>query len=207
MKALIQLALETAVVGATIAGAAISLFPSPPPQPIGDVTPFAQTGERGFSRLVWFGEDKANPIAGEFWIAYGRPAWKDEYAKAMEAAGQKRWRLGADAWTTLDTHVDITIGGQKVARGAYYVVLERPDKDKWNLVLLDPVPLRVAKMDAFGAGSTSGGIVIPLKYEKGAQPAERLAITIASDKAKKKEGTIEIGFGPHKLTAKFVGSV
>jgi hypothetical protein len=166
-----------------------------------------QSLERSLSRLVWFSEDRSNPIAGEFWIEYGRPEWKSEFAKALDGSGQKRWRFGADAWTTLDTNAELTVGGKKVAPGAYYVVLEHPDKDKWNLVLLDPAPLRAAKMDAFGASATTGGILIPLTYAKASKSAEKLAIAITSDKNKRKEGTIEIAFGPHKLTVAFVGSV
>jgi hypothetical protein len=196
--------LRLALVAAPLAAA--SLVVSSVAPRAGDVTPFAQAGERGFARLVWFSDDKANPIAGEFWFEYGRPPWKSDYSKALDS-GQKRWRFGSDAWTTFDTNVEITMGGQRVAPGAYYAVLEHPDKEKWNLVLLDPKPLRQAKMDAFGAGSTTGGIVIPLKSTKGTDTADKLTIAVVPDKSKKKEGTVEIAFGPHKLSVAYTGGV
>jgi hypothetical protein len=191
-------------VALSIVATAFRLAPLPAESAEGMV--ITQSLERGLSRLVWFSDDRANPIAGEFWIEYGRPAWKSGFAKGLES-GQRRWRLGADAWTTLDTNVELTIGGQKVAPNAYYVVLENAGKDKWNLVLLDPAPQRAAKMDAFGAYATTGGIVIPLTSAKASKSAEKLAIEITKDASKRKEGMIEIAFGPHKLSVVFVGSV
>ena len=43
-------------------------------------------------------------------VDYGQPPWKQQYADAIgsEKSVGKRWRFGADFWTTLDTNVDLT---------------------------------------------------------------------------------------------------
>ncbi len=171
-----------------------------------EVKPFAQSGERGFARMVYFGDNRANPIAGEFWFQYGQPDWKSEYEKQLESPDAKRWRFGKDAWTSFDTCVEVTIGGQKVPPGLYYVAIEHPAKDKWGLVFLDPAPLRAAKMDAFGAANSTGGIVAPLTHSAAEKAADRLSIAVTAGK-KPNDGTIEITFGPHKLSVPFVAKV
>jgi hypothetical protein len=59
MNALIRLVLV-----ATVAGAAFRLVPPAEVPPVREVNPFTQSGARGFARIVWFSDDKSNPIAG-----------------------------------------------------------------------------------------------------------------------------------------------
>ncbi len=168
-----------------------------------EAKPFAQSGERGFARMIYFTESASNPIAGEFWIQYGQPEWKPDYEKALEKNEPKRWRFGKDAWTSFDTNIEVTVGGQKLAPGMYYMALEHPAKDKWNLVFLDPAPLRNTKMDAFGAASVQGGIVAPLTHSTAEKAADRLTISFTAGGKKPTDGSIDIAFGPHKLSVPF----
>lgn len=165
-----------------------------------DAQPFAQAGDRGFARLLYFSQDKANPVPAEFWMEYGHATWKPEYAGAIDAGKATRWRFGTDQWTTLDTNVELTAGKQKIAPGAYYAVIEHPSKDVFNLVLLDPAPIRKAKMDAFGADKTKGGIVIPMTHSMSEKSADKMMITMVPDPKAAMNTAIEVTFGPHKLS-------
>jgi hypothetical protein len=162
-----------------------------------DVKPFSQNVERGLARVVYFG---GSGVAGELWMDYGRPVWNEKLAAEIDKPENKRWRFGSDVWTSFESFVAVKAAGVSVPAGYYYAVLEHPAKDKWNLVLLDQKEIRAKKMDAFAASQTSGGITIPLTSGRG-DVAERLGIKLNVEQAKPKDVTLEISFGPHRLTA------
>jgi hypothetical protein len=151
------------------------------------------------TRIAYFGQ---NTSEGQLAVDYGQPEWKPEYDTEFdEMTRGKRWRLGANFWTTLDTHLDLTIGGAKVARGYYYLVLERSESDEWFLILLDPEAIRAKKLDAFMVGQTSGGIQALLTWEKTETLAPKLTIKLVPTEGDLGKATLEILWGNHKLTA------
>ena len=146
--------------------------------------------------LLWGGDGSPGQVS----IDYGQPEWKDRYAKAVASENTvgKRWRLGANFWTTLDTNVDVSIGGTKVPAGYYYLALENKGNEKISLVLLDPADVRKKTLDAFHVDRTTGGIEAPLRYKKVEDHAEKLQIALKTgDDAGK--GRLVIHFGPHAL--------
>src|SRR5207247_1672107 len=76
-------------------------------RPTDEVKALNQEVSRMLTRVLFFTTGGGGfDIKGEAYIDYGQPAWKPDYeAMLKEDAVLKRWRLGNDAWTTLDTNV------------------------------------------------------------------------------------------------------
>ena len=93
-----------------------ALFSAAPAQ----VQAFGDNFPRMSTRLLYFGE--TGPL-GQICIQYGQPEWKAEYDQMLTAARGTSQRLGRDFWTSLDTDMDLTIGGTKVPAGQWYLGL------------------------------------------------------------------------------------
>jgi tetratricopeptide (TPR) repeat protein len=165
------------------------------------VRAFAIATPRSSARLFLFGNRRS---AGQVMIDHGQPDWKDAYGEMIDSPDSvgKRWRLGSDFWTTLDSNLDLTIGGTKVPAGVYYLALEHKGDSKIALVLLDPVAVRKEKIDAFQVERTAGsGTEIVLQHREVEDEAEKLAFSFESDPADASSAKLIIRFGPHELTA------
>ncbi len=160
--------------------------------------PFVQSPPRHTSRMAYFGR-----AVHALFINYGPVAWKDEYQKQAESQALvgKRWRLGSDFWTTLDTNVAVTIGATRFEPNAYYLTLEKNAEGQVLLTVLDSADVRKQKLDAFQSAQTKGGISVPLTAVKDAPAASELTISLASDPANPATGKITIAFGPHTFEA------
>ncbi len=164
-----------------------------------EVQRFGGETPRVSTRIAYFGK---NSSAGQLAIDYGQPEWKAEYKTQFdELTRGKRWRFGNNFWTTLDTHLDLTIAGTNVPAGYYYLVLERSESDDWSLILLEPKTIQAKKLDAFQAAETSGGISVPLKWEQTENTTEKLTIELAPVERELEKATLTIWWGKHKLTA------
>lgn len=172
---------------------------SMPAASAGKVQVFAGATERTSRRLALF-DRQGSP--GQLVIDYGMPPWKDEYEQtlARDVVG-RRWRLGKDFWTTLDSNVDVQIAGVAVPAGQYYLVLSAPAKDTFHLVLLDAAKIRAQKLDGFQAESTTGGIEVPLRHQTTEDVARQLDIDLHPDAESVTKAELRIRFGPHALTA------
>jgi hypothetical protein len=163
---------------------------------------FGGESQRVSTRIAYFGK---NSSAGQFAIEYGQPEWKAEYETEFDTLTRgKRWRFGNNFWTTLDTHLDLTIAGTAVPTGYYYLALERSEGDDWSLVLLDPKTIQSKKLDAFQAELTTGGLSVPLTWEKTENVTEKLTIKLAPADRELDKATLTIWWGKHKLTADIV---
>lgn len=160
---------------------------------------FVQTTERKRNRLVWFGN---NSSPGQLSVEYGAVPWQDKFANMADDEGMlgRKWRLGADFWTSLDTSLPLTVGGTEIAPGYYYLTLERRKDDAFVLALHDAQKVKKLKLDAFVAHQLKGGIEVPMKHEGGAKVAERLSIEFVLDEGQDR-GHLRIAFGPHRLAA------
>ena len=161
-------------------------------------TPYPETSSRGATRIFyWFGPDSA----GQVHIDHGRPHWSPAYEKFLNAPAASRWRCGENFWTTLDTNIDLVVGGVAVPVGMYYVVLQHLADRGPELVLLDPQVVRRQRLDAYEADKTSGGIVVPLRHEAASLPASRLQFELTVDRSRRDRGELRLHFGPHLLRA------
>lgn len=162
--------------------------------------PLLQLTERKAARLLWFAD---GGVAGELVVTYGAVPWNADYDQAL-AAGQfrgKRWRLGADFWTTLDTSVPLRFGDVAVAPGYYYLTVVQRADDSFALALHDAAEVRRQRLDAAFAQQLQGGIEVPLTHAATDEIATELSIALANDAGSATEGTLAIRFGGHRLTA------
>lgn len=164
--------------------------------------PFVGTTPRASTRLAYFSQKGT----AQAMIDYGQPPWKPEYAQAISSGKLtgKRWRMGQDFWSHLDTFTDLTLGGTAVKAGYYYLVIEQRAADQFVLTLLDPNVVRQQRVDAFTAAKYQGpGIDVPLAHELLSQPATKLEIDWIPSEDDGSKGTLNIHFGPHALSAPF----
>ena len=161
-------------------------------------TPFPENSPRGATRIFyWFGPDSAGQVA----IQYGRPAWNGKYAQFLNKPSDRRWRLGENFWTTLDTNMALRIGGVDIPIGLYYMVLQNKPGSDLELVMLDPQQVRRQRLDAYQSSQTSGGRTIPLTRQSASPSATRLSIELKVDAKQSDRATLEIAFGGNLLRA------
>jgi hypothetical protein len=181
-----------------------ALLALPQGAPKGAMRPVAESSARASSRILYFG---GNSIGGEVIVDYAQPDWKDDYDAQIDSMLGVRWRLGKNFWTRLDSNMDLNSNGVEIPAGGYYLVLERRKEDQaFVLYALDPVEVRDAKLDAFSAKDTKGGIAIPMEHKAIETKADKLQIRLDVDASRKNGGNLVITFGKHQLTAKLTMS-
>lgn len=158
------------------------------------------TTQRMGSRILAFG---ARSI--EVHLEWGPVAWKDEYAVAIDSGklDGRRWRMGADFWTTIDTNVPLTFGDKTLAPGMYYLTMERRD-GKTFLQFHDPVKARTQRIDPFVVQDfLSQPVEVEMTLTKGDTIASQLALELTSRAAKSDEPNagISVSFGPYHAEA------
>lgn len=162
---------------------------------------FYNPGERKSVRVVAFTATGVPQVV----LSYGVPVWKDEYRKAIESGkvDGKRWRLGVDAWTTLDTNTEMTIGGKTLAPGLYYLTVERSAKGDYTLAFNDAAEIRKLRLDAFQCAQTKGGVEVAMVASKTDPSADALAINLEVNEADQASGELSIAFGPYRLAVPY----
>jgi len=165
-----------------------------------------QLVERKLTRIAYFSQTGS---PGQFAIDYCAPPWKDEYDAQTDKLKGHRERLGKDFWTRLDTSMDLTIGGVKVAAGDYYLGIGRTQAGDWKLVLYPAPEIRKMHGDGFITNRLpmTLGMEVPLTYSKVADKAGELKIELKPDKEKVGNATLALQWGNHQLTAPIVADV
>ncbi len=158
--------------------------------------------KRASARVAYFGN---NGSPGQLALNYGQPQWKDKYddAIASDKLIGKRWRLGSDFWTNIDSSVGFNVNGVQVPAGYYYMTLEHNDADEFVLAFIDPVKCRKFKLDPYAASKTKGGIETTLHHKESKKIAEKLEMGFKMSDEQNTKGKFFIHFGPHLLLAKF----
>ena len=159
-----------------------------------------QLSARQMTRVTWLGASGEQSIA----IEYGQPKWGENHEKFMQGQAAQLARLGKDAWTTLQSGVDLTFGNTKVPRGRWYLGAHRDEKQNWTLTLM-----AVDKIDlaGFGAGATISikpELEVPMRLERTEQAAELLDIKLSSNKQGKENVTLSITWGKYRLCGDLV---
>jgi hypothetical protein len=160
--------------------------------------------ETGSTRILYWDQD-AESSAGQLAIYFGRPLWKKDYedAEKFDALTKgKVWRLGRDAWTTLDTQLPLKVSGRNVAPGSFYLGLHRSmDGSDWNLAFFDPAKIRAARVDAFEIHKAKPDFLVPVRLERTPQVTEKLTLTLSTDPKNMRSATLRIVWGNFLLTA------
>jgi hypothetical protein len=159
-----------------------------------DVEPLGLEAPRRIARFI---HDR-----GVVTVGYGQPEWKPEYVEQFDAVTKgKRWRLGRNWWTTLDTNIALTLGELTIEPGDYYLVGERPaDSEDWHLRILDPAAVRTLQLDPVMAFETTGGQSVKLKHELTESVNELMAIEIYPDESDSDAAMLTAWWGNHRLS-------
>lgn len=160
---------------------------------------YAETSQRGNARIFFWGD---NHSIGQLAVDYGQPMWSDRWQQMLEGEQMqgKRWRLGQNFWTNLDSNVPLTLGEQRIEAGYWYLSMEHRGDDGFVLWILDPAQVREQKLDAYHAHKTRGGIEVPLVHSESGELRERLTIRLDLDPEQGASAAVlRIEFGPHRL--------
>ncbi len=162
-----------------------------------------EKSQRGNTRIFYWGGNKS---IGQLNIDYGQPVWKDSYQEQVDSGklDNRRWRLGQNAWTALDTNIPLTIGGQKLEVGLYYMTLERNSDGEFWLYFLDPKEIRKRKLDAFHAHMSKGGKEVLMEEDEMGESTKLLEIELVTSGKQDRRANIEIRYGPYRLKAPVV---
>lgn len=160
--------------------------------------------ERGTTRVLYW-DRVDNHAAGQVAIDFGRPVWKQAY-EAPEAFDSmtkgKTWRLGSNYWTVLDAGMPLTIGGQKVPAGQWYLGVHRSqDGANWSLVFVDPTKVRKGNIDASEIERAPVEFEVPLKMEKSSDVKDKLNIDLIYENADNLNVMLKISWGNFQLSA------
>lgn len=202
---------------AFFAGTTVSDSPSRRPDP----KPFQgwdQSEQRGCTRLIYFHKTSPKPwdsSPGEAVLEYGLTKWKDKYAAHVDKIlaapkdtpkAQRRWRLGVNHWTNLDTSFPLDVGGVSIPAGYHYVIIDMTDAGTIGLRLLDPKQCVAQQLDAWHVNRRDipDGPFIPMQHEKVDEIEKTLKVDFAIDKKDHKKATLTVAFGPYRLTTNVV---
>lgn len=164
---------------------------------------FSTETDRKSARLVLYGGLDTLRVV----IDHGMVPWRDGYGRALRDAefDGRRWRLGANDWTTLDTNVGLSLGDLDVPAGEYGLTLRR-ENERLLLELHDMKDMRARRIDPYYCQALEApALVTELDLEELEEPAKNLAISIAPKKPN--DGHVcelRIDFGPHRLTTPLV---
>ncbi len=159
---------------------------------------FGGSFERAAARLGYF---RANGDGAHIHVGYSPVEWKKAYNGVLEDESfvGTRWRFGAHFWTSLDTNVPLTIAGEYVEPGQYYLTLVHQGDELMAMYLLDPAEIRKHQLTSAQAGETRGGIEILFEHDR--MEAVEKKLNIAMTPGARKTAKFVVRFGPHRLTA------
>lgn len=171
-----------------------------------NVQAFGGGAARGGHRLLFW---SGNASVGQIHVGYGVVPWNDAMNEKLATGAflGKRWRLGRDFWTTLDTNLPLVVGDQKVAPGLYYLTLKQTGEREAVLELHDPAVARKMRLDAFQPDRLPAGIPMAMEWKTGEDAADRLEISVHGDDGELGKGHLEIRFGPHALRCAFAAEL
>jgi hypothetical protein len=160
-----------------------------------------EASQRGNARIFYWGQTGS---VGQLNVDYGQPKWNAQFEAQWQQLQGKRWRMGRNHWTNLDTNIDLTLGGVKLPAGHYYMTLEQDKEGQFQLTFLDPAKAHARKLDAFDAWKTVGGIQVAMKRQELEPAAPSLTIALPVSGQNDNKASLVIRFGPHQFTAPIV---
>ncbi len=156
------------------------------------------------SARVLYANRADNTFPGQLSISYGQPEWKSEYEDPTtfdQMTKGRVWRMGNNFWTVLDTNLPLRIAGKDIAVGAYYLGVHRAeDGDTWSLAFMDPTKIRRARLDASEIAKATIDFTVPMTFSKAEETAEKLAISLVSQKDAVENVTLKVVWGNFQLT-------
>ncbi len=140
-------------------------------------------------------------FAGITTIQYGAPGWKDEYDALVASDRSGSFRLGKDAWASIEVGLPMVLGGQQVAPGHYGLALRRDAKGDFALLLIDFAVIRRERVLPNQPDAVEPTTAIALGYGKADAMAKELTLRLASSEQDARAGKLTVHWGTHRLTA------
>lgn len=133
-------------------------------------------------------------------VDYGQPHLRGRAINTDSLVPFDRpWRTGANNATTLSTDVDLVIGGQTVAKGAY-VVYTMPTRSGWTL-MLQKTEGTPGMQPAMNYDASKDAARIPLRMQTLSAPLESFSIwLIPANSAAAASGELRMAWGTVQLS-------
>ena len=168
------------------------------------VQAFGGNFPRMSTRILYFGE--AAPL-GQISIQYGQPVWKSEYDQLLAEAKPQSIRLGSDFWTSLDTDLDLTIGGVEIPTGQWFLGLSITEDGKLALMVMEAAEVRRQKGDAFLTSEFTAKINAPLQHSRTDTQVDKLTIVLDTEGKETGQADFVITWGKHRMSAPLVADM
>jgi len=158
--------------------------------------------DRRMTRVTWVGMSGQQRVA----VEYGPAKWRPEYEGMLSVKEAAQFPLGAGAWTTWHSTVDVAAGGVRIPHGLWYVGLDRDATAAWSLAMV-----RADEVDAgghyVGASLAHPEVRLPMTLAANAPSADVLEITLAVDKKTKRDVALTLAWGTFRLSTKLVAAI
>jgi hypothetical protein len=142
--------------------------------------------------------------AGAFFVTYGTPTWKDEYASQADSMKGKIARLGKDNWATFDNLAPVAFGNVTVPTGIWYLGIARDNNGAWSLVFCDPAKAKAAGAAPYAPEKLPRTYEVKLTENKDQDDViEKLTITAEKDGKDQTKGKLTLAWGTFQLTTTF----
>jgi len=129
-------------------------------------------------------------------IAYGQPHARGRTVVGTLAAEMDTvWRLGANTSTTLETDVELDVGGVAVPQGKYSLYAQTSSQGEWKLIINKNTGQWGTEYDKVHDLAR-----IPLKSNTLHQPTESLSITLVPAGDGTPQGDLRIIWGTREFT-------
>lgn len=138
-------------------------------------------------------------MLGAICIQYGQPKWKAEYEEMADSLKGKSHRLGKDFWSTMNTTTAFTMGGVKVAAGAYYLGIKCDDEGGFHLLVIDAKKSDKNGWTPFNAEAWEADFTVPLTKATSKESVEALTISLSGNTPDALE--LKLAWGTHSFTA------
>jgi hypothetical protein len=157
---------------------------------------------RRTARAAWLGLSGEQGVT----IEYGQPKWNRDHERVMQQRSAVPLILGKGAFTTLRTDVELAFGGQKLARGRWYVGARRDEQQEWSLTLF-----AADRVDASGRGatvilSTEPDLRVPVRITREDQSVELFEVTLTDSKGTPHDLALAMAWGPYRLRVPIAAS-
>lgn len=139
-------------------------------------------------------------FAGITTIQYGAPTWKDEYDALVASDRSGSFRLGKDAWASIEVGLPMVLGGEQVAPGHYGLALRRDPQGHFALLLIDFAVIRRERVLPNQPDAVEPTVAIALGYGKTDAMANELTLRLASSEQDARAGKLTVHWGTHRLT-------
>ena len=151
---------------------------------------------RAASTLFFF--DGETPL-GIVALQYGAPDWKDEYRAMVASDRSGAFRLGKDAWASLDVGLPLAFGDRLVPADQYYLGLERDADGKFALLLLDADAVRKERVLPTDPGAIEAAAKLPLAFSETDALQKSLQVRLTKSDDDPQAGALTLHWGPYVL--------